>query len=111
MAGVGLLREGCLTRAGLLLAGREQSIRAHVPTYVAESMKMSGDTDYKEPPVIQRRGATILLTFLAGDFSPVFRAWVATQERLGRNIMVSGNVRIGSSIGYASSPKKVSTPI
>jgi ATP-dependent DNA helicase RecG len=220
LGGVGLLRDGCLTRAGLLLAGREQSIRTHIPAYVAESMRMSGDTDYvdrnaasdaiplaiarlldrimvdnpittlqqplfhleyrtypelalrealansfchadyrlaspilvktfdtkleisnpgtfvggitaenilhhpptarnphlvdamsrlrlvnranlgisrmyqslliegKEPPVIQRRGATILLTFLAGNFSPVFRAWVAAEERSGRSITV-----------------------
>ena len=48
LSALGVLREGRLTRAGLLLAGREASIREHFPGYVWTHLRMRSDTDYTD---------------------------------------------------------------
>lgn len=45
---VGVIRNGHLTRAGLLLAGNEHSIREHVPGHVWTHLRMEGDTEYRD---------------------------------------------------------------
>ena len=42
------LRNGRLTRAGLFLAGKETSIRDHVPGYVWTHLRMASDTQYTD---------------------------------------------------------------
>lgn len=45
---LGLIRSGRLTRAGLLLAGKESAIREHVPRFVWTHLVMETDTDYSD---------------------------------------------------------------
>ncbi len=44
---LGVLRNGHLTRAGLLLAGSESAIREHVPGYIWTHFSMQSDTGYE----------------------------------------------------------------
>lgn len=48
LANLGLIRNGKLTRAGLLLAGKEAAIRAHIPGYVWTHLRMHSDTSYSD---------------------------------------------------------------
>jgi len=48
------------------------------------SMLMEG----KEPPIIQEQGNTVKVTFLAGETSGPFRAFVADQSRIGHELTV-----------------------
>ena len=48
LSAFGVVREERLTHAGLLLAGREQSIRAHVPAYLWTYLGMRSDTEYDD---------------------------------------------------------------
>ena len=43
---IGVVREGRLTRAAVLLAGSEDALRRHVPKYAWTHLRMSTDTDY-----------------------------------------------------------------
>ncbi|MDH7513477.1 MAG: ATP-binding protein [Clostridiales bacterium] len=43
---IGLIRDGRLLRAGLLLAGSPEAIREHFPGYVWTHIRMVSDTDY-----------------------------------------------------------------
>ena len=45
---LGLIRNGRLTRAGLLLAGKEAVIREHTPGYVWTHLRMRSDTSYTD---------------------------------------------------------------
>jgi ATP-dependent DNA helicase RecG len=45
---IGVIRNGRLTRAGLLLAGNEPAIREHVPGYVWTYLRMQSDTAYQD---------------------------------------------------------------
>jgi len=45
---LGVLRNGHLTRAGLLLAGKEAAIREHLPGYVWTHLRMTSDTHYSD---------------------------------------------------------------
>jgi ATP-dependent DNA helicase RecG len=45
---IGVLRKNHLTRAGLLLAGKEEAIREFVPGYVWTHLRMQGDTEYSD---------------------------------------------------------------
>lgn len=45
---IGLIRNGRLMRAGLLLAGAADSIRTHFPGYVWTHLRMTTDTDYSD---------------------------------------------------------------
>lgn len=45
---LGVLRQGQLTRAGLLVAGREEALREHLPTYVWTYLPMRSETDYDD---------------------------------------------------------------
>ncbi len=46
LAAIGVVREGRLTRAAVLLAGSEDALRRHVPQYAWTHLRMSTDTDY-----------------------------------------------------------------
>jgi len=46
LAALGLLRQGKLTRAALLLSGSEEAIRKHVPGYVWTFLRMESDSQY-----------------------------------------------------------------
>ncbi len=48
MNSLGVLRDGGLTRAGLLLAGKESSIRKHVPGFTWTYLRMRSDIDYSD---------------------------------------------------------------
>ena len=48
LAALGVLRSGQLNRAGILLAGKESSIRDHFPGYVWTHLRMQTDTDYSD---------------------------------------------------------------
>ncbi|MEW6574015.1 MAG: RNA-binding domain-containing protein [Bacillota bacterium] len=46
LGALGVLRNGRLTRAGILLAGKEESIRKHLPGYIWTHLRMRNDTEY-----------------------------------------------------------------
>ena len=46
LAAIGVVHEGRLTRAAVLLAGSEDALRRHVPKYAWTHLRMSSDTDY-----------------------------------------------------------------
>jgi ATP-dependent DNA helicase RecG len=48
LAAIGVIRNGRLLRAGLLLAGNTQTIREHFPAYVWTHLRMVSDTDYSD---------------------------------------------------------------
>lgn len=48
LAALGVIRNGRLTRAGLLLAGKEGSIQEHLPGYVWTHLRMRSDTHYTD---------------------------------------------------------------
>lgn len=48
LSALGVVRKGKLTRAGLLLAGRPEALRQHLPGYVWTHLRMSGDTEYSD---------------------------------------------------------------
>lgn len=48
LGALGLIRNGKLTRAGLMLAGKESSISEYFPGYVWTHLRMSSDTDYSD---------------------------------------------------------------
>lgn len=45
---IGLVRNGHLLRAGILLAGTAETIREHLPGYVWTHLRMATDTDYSD---------------------------------------------------------------
>ena len=45
---LGLIRDGRLLRAGVLLTGTEDAIREHFPGYVWTHLRMASDTDYSD---------------------------------------------------------------
>ena len=46
LSSLGLVRDGRLLRAGVLLAGTEETIREHFPGYAWTHLRMASDTDY-----------------------------------------------------------------
>jgi ATP-dependent DNA helicase RecG len=48
LANIGVLRHGALTRAGLLIAGKTESLAEHLPGYVVQHLRMLTDTDYSD---------------------------------------------------------------
>ncbi len=46
LSSLGVVSSGSLTRAGLILGGTEEAIRAHIPGYVWTFLHMRTDTDY-----------------------------------------------------------------
>jgi ATP-dependent DNA helicase RecG len=46
--GIGVLRQGKLTRAGLLLGGSPGAIREHLPAYAWTHLRMRSDTEYAD---------------------------------------------------------------
>ncbi len=45
---IGLIRNGRLLRAGILLTGRQEAIREHFPAYVWTHLRMGTDVDYSD---------------------------------------------------------------
>lgn len=45
---IGVVREGKLTYAGLLLAGSSTAIQKHIPNYAWTHLRMTGPTDYRD---------------------------------------------------------------
>lgn len=45
---IGVVRDGQLTRAGVLLAGSPAAVRQHAPRYEWTHLRMSSDTDYSD---------------------------------------------------------------
>lgn len=45
---IGVVRDGQLTRAAVLLAGSSTAIRTHIPLYTWTHLRMSSDTDYTD---------------------------------------------------------------
>jgi ATP-dependent DNA helicase RecG len=45
---IGVIRNGRLLRAGILLVGTAEAIREHFPGYVWTHLRMSTDTDYSD---------------------------------------------------------------
>jgi len=48
LGAIGLIRNGRLSRAGLLLAGNTEAIHQHFPGYVWTHLRMAADTDYSD---------------------------------------------------------------
>lgn len=48
LVSLGLIRSGHITRAGILLAGKERSICQHLPNYGWTHLRMVDDTDYSD---------------------------------------------------------------
>lgn len=48
LGALGVMHNGCLTRAGVILAGKEATIRAHLPMYVWTHLRMQSDTQYTD---------------------------------------------------------------
>jgi ATP-dependent DNA helicase RecG len=48
LSNLGLIRDGRLLRAGLLLAGTTDAVRKHFPGYVWTHLRMLSDTDYSD---------------------------------------------------------------
>jgi ATP-dependent DNA helicase RecG len=61
LGALGVLRDGWLTRAGVLLAGSEDAIARHVPNFSWAHLRMRSDTEYSDP----LRGRTALPVALA----------------------------------------------
>lgn len=48
LTALGVIRNGRITRAGLLLAGKESAIQEHIPSYVWTYLKLQTDTHYAD---------------------------------------------------------------
>jgi ATP-dependent DNA helicase RecG len=71
---LGLLKDGRLTMAGLLVAGREEFIADFAPNHEWKYSRMRTDTDYETPPVSSRDCILVALEkimLLLGQQNPV----------------------------------------
>jgi len=71
---LGFFKDGRLTIAGLLVAGRDEFIAEHVPNHEWKYSKMRTDTDYETPPVSGRDCILVALDkimLLLGQQNPV----------------------------------------
>lgn len=48
LGALGVMHNGRLTRAGIILAGKESAVRAHLPGYVWTHLRMQSDTQYTD---------------------------------------------------------------
>jgi ATP-dependent DNA helicase RecG len=48
LGSLGVLADGRITRAGLLLAGNERALRQHLPNYAWTHLRMVSDSDYRD---------------------------------------------------------------
>ena len=48
LTAIGVVRKNRLSRAGLLLAGKEEALREYVPSYGWTHLRMQGDTEYSD---------------------------------------------------------------
>jgi ATP-dependent DNA helicase RecG len=118
---IGLLRKGCLTRSGLLLVGKRESIQEHLPGYVWTHLRMKDDTDYSDrmdgrdalPIALARLIDRImadnpLTTIVYGPFHFEYRTYpeIALREAL-MNAFSHADYRIGGPILVKQYPSKL----
>lgn len=71
---LGFLKDGRLTIAGLLVAGRDEFIAEHAPNHEWKYSRMRTDTDYETPPVSGRDSILVALDkimLLLGQQNPM----------------------------------------
>jgi len=71
---LGFLKNGRLTMAGLLIAGRDELLAEHVPNHEWKYSRMRTDTDYESPPVGGRDCILVALDkmmLLLGQQNPI----------------------------------------
>lgn len=116
-----VIRDGQLTRAGLLLAGKEESIRRHIPGYLWTHLRMRDDTDYSDRedgsgslPVALRRITDRIMsdnpitTVASGMFHYEYRAYpeIALREAL-MNALCHSDYRISGPVMIKQFPRKI----
>jgi ATP-dependent DNA helicase RecG len=121
LGSLGLIRNGQLTRAGLLLVGKEEAIARFVPGYAWTYLRMKDDTDYVDRldgPSALITGVTRLLERISADnpittvkqglFHFEYRAYpeIALREVL-MNAFCHADLRCGSPIIVKHSPAKI----
>lgn len=118
---LGVIRNGQLTRAGLLLAGKEESIKEHIPGYSWTHLRMRNDTDYSDRedgsgslPVALRRITDRIMsdnpitTVASGMFHHEYRAYpeIALREAL-MNALCHSDYRIPGPVLIKQFPRKI----
>lgn len=118
---LGVIRNGQLTRAGLLLAGKEESIKEYVPAYSWTHLRMRDDTDYSDRadgsgalPVALRRITDRIMsdnpitTVASGMFHFEYRAYpeIALREAL-MNALCHLDYQISGPVMIKQFPKKI----
>ncbi|MBC2770961.1 ATP-binding protein [Pusillimonas minor] len=109
---LGLIKNGSLTRAALLLAGTEEAIRGYVPGHGWTFLHMASDTDYANredrvsalPLAVQRLEELLLpfnpiTTYKQGLFHYEYRTWpeIALREAL-MNAFCHADLRIAGPV-------------
>ncbi len=118
---LGVIRNGQLTRAGLLLAGKEESIKGHVSGYSWTHLRMRNDTDYSDRedgsgplPVALRRITDRIMsdnpitTIASGMFHYEYRTYpeIALREAL-MNALCHSDYRISGPVMIKQFPRKI----
>ncbi len=116
-----VIRDGRLTHAGLLLAGKEDSIKQHVPGYSWTHLRMRNDTEYSDRedgsgalPVALRRITDRIMsdnpitTVTSGLFHYEYRTYpeIALREAL-MNAFCHSDYRISGPIMVKQFPRKI----
>lgn len=116
-----VIRDGRLTRAGLLLAGKEDAIKQHVPGYSWTHLRMRNDTEYSDRedgsgalPVALRRITDRIMsdnpitTVTSGLFHYEYRTYpeIALREAL-MNAFCHSDYRISGPIMVKQFPRKI----
>ncbi len=118
---LGVIRNEQLTRAGLLLVGKEESIRQHIPGYSWTHLRMRDDTDYSDREdgsgslsVALRRITDRIMsdnpitTVASGMFHHEYRAYpeIALREAL-MNALCHSDYRIPGPVMIKQFPRKI----
>jgi len=97
LGALGVLRDGCLTRAGVLLAGRDAAIGREIPGYSWTHLRMRSDVEYADredgrsalPDALARLTARVMLdnpitTVAQGNYHFEYRTYpeIALREAL-----------------------------
>jgi ATP-dependent DNA helicase RecG len=121
LGALGVLHNNRLTRAGLLLAGKESSIREHLPTYIWTHLRMRSDTQYSDrmdgrdalPVALSRLTDRItadnpITTVEYGMFHFEYRTYpeIALREAL-MNALCHADYRIAGPILIKQYPRKI----
>lgn len=118
---LGLIKQGKLTRAGVLLAGTEAAIREYVPGYTWTFLHMTSDTEYSVredrcsalPLSVQRINDLLapfnpITTYAQGLFHYEYRTWpeIAVREAL-MNAFCHADLRIAGPIMVKLYPNRL----